>query len=69
MYSDKKLAQIILEEMFDKMDYEKFLDVFSDKYNWFAFLGVSEEDYQDLSLKVNLERSNETSLKKKVLTR
>lgn len=67
MYNDKKLAHDILEEMFEKIEYDKFLDMFSDKFNWFAFLGVSEEDYQDLSLKVNLER--EPSAKQKVLTR
>ena len=67
MYNDKELARIILDDMFKKIDYDKFLDMFNDKFNWFAFLGVSEEDYQELSLKVNLERK--TSVKQKVLTR
>lgn len=70
MSSEKELAQTILNLMFDKIDYEKFLDVFNDKYNWFAFLGVSEEDYQDLSSKVYLEREKkDVPVKKKVLTR
>ena len=38
MYNDKELARIILDDMFKKIDYDKFLDMFNDKFNWFAFL-------------------------------
>lgn len=67
---NKALARSILNEMFSKIDYESFLDIFTDTYNWFAFLGISEEDYKSLSLKVSKERiSSEKTERQKVLTR
>ena len=69
MYSseNRKLAISILNEMFDKIDYEKFLDIFDDKFNWFAFLGITEEDYKNISSRVHTERV--ISEKEKVLTK
>ena len=64
---NRELAISVLNEMFDMIDYEKFLDIFDDKFNWFAFLGITEEDYIKISSRVHMERV--TSENAKVLTK
>lgn len=57
MYEKKKLARKVAEEIFENMDYEFFLNIFKDKYNWFACLGISEDIYEKLAKEVNLQRT------------
>lgn len=66
---NKELAKEILNELVEKIDVDLFLDVFKDKYNWFGHLGLEEEAYKELSLKVNIERETNNSKPKQLIKR
>jgi len=52
----KLLAKNYFKILEKKLDSEAFLNIFNDKYNWFASLGLSEEDYQKIATNVKFYR-------------
>ena len=68
MYNNnEELAREVVNELVKKIGLDLFLDIFKDRYNWFAALGLPEKDYHELSLMVNEERICDD--KKKILTK
>lgn len=53
---NKKLAKQAADTIFEKMNYEFFLNIFNDHFNWFGSLGLNEEDYKQLAFEVKMQK-------------
>lgn len=66
---NKILVRKIAEELLTKIDSEPFLHIFDDRFNKFGYLGITEQDYQDLARRVRQAREDimDNTPKQKVL--
>ena len=53
---NKALAKQAATTIFEKMDYEFFLNIFNDSFNWFGSLGLKEADYKQLSFEIKMQK-------------